>query len=288
MEQSNTNAFGIPQRNYQVKVSGVAFEGPLDLLLQLIERNELPVTEIALAKICDEYLRYIGQLTEINPAELADFLVIATKLLYIKSQALLPVSPTRTMEEAEDARAAEDLVEQLREYKLMKAAAQRLLQKQEVGRAFTTRRIGLHETMLEQLTSTLQQTPEYARNEAGLHGVQLKDLLNLVQRRLASQAQQQLKLPLTATNQQLKRLVHSVKIGDKIKLIQERFKVKPGARVEFSSLFVTGEESADAVMPSSLEVIVTFMAVLELVRSKQVVATQGELFGEIFIEKASS
>ena len=283
MQEVETNAFGVPQRNYQVRLIGLAFEGPLDLLLQLIEHNELPITEIALAKICDEYLGYIGQLQTINPAELAEFLVIATKLVYIKSQALLPAPPGRNSENSEEALSAEELVAQLREYKLVKAAAQQLWQRQEqYGRAWQTQRVGPHATMLEQLEVTLKQLPEYARNEAGLQGLTLKDLLNLVERRLTAQAQQQLKLPLPATTQQLKRLVHSVKIGDKIGLIRERLKARKNGRVAFSSLFVTGQ--AEDEMPSPLEVIVTFMAVLELVRSKQAQAQQDELFGEIFIE----
>ena len=139
--------------------------------------------------------------------------------------------------------------------------------------------------MLEHLEVTLKELPEYARNEAGLQGVTLKDLLKLVERRLAAQAQQQLKLPLPATSQQLKRLVHSVKIGDKIGLIRERLKARQGGRIEFSSLFVA--DQAQKEMPSPLEVIVTFMAVLELVRRKQAQAHQDELFGEIFIESVN-
>ena len=142
MQEVETNAFGVPQRNYQVRLTGLAFEGPLDLLLQLIERNELPITEIALAKICDEYLGYIGQLQTINPSELAEFLVIATKLLYIKSQALLPAPPGRSNENSQETLSADDLVSQLREYKLVKAAAQQLWQRQEqYGRAWQTQRV---------------------------------------------------------------------------------------------------------------------------------------------------
>lgn len=287
MEQAvTTNAFGVPRRSYQVKLTDFTFEGPLDLLLQLIERNELPITEIALAQICDEYLSYIGQLAEINPSELADFLVVATRLLYLKSQALLPVQNQRNGDSSETEEESEDLVEQLREYKQMKEAARFLVQRQEQGRAYVTQRVGPHETLLDLLTATLKQQPDYARNEAGLQGIQLKDLLALVQRRLNAQNQQQLKLPLPASEQQLKRLVHSIKITDRIKLIQERLDLKENRRVEFSSLFFTGD--SDDRLPSSLEVIVTFMALLELVRTKQANAYQDELFSEIFIEKANS
>lgn len=287
MEQAvTTNVFGVPRRSYQVRLTDFTFEGPLDLLLQLIERNELPITEIALARICDEYLRYINQLTEVNPSELADFLVVATRLLYLKSQALLPQQPSKSGESSETEEDSEDLVEQLREYKQMKEASRFLVQRQEQGRSYVTQRVGPHETLLDLLTATLKQQPDYARNEAGLQGVQLKDLLALVQRRLNAQIQQQLKLPLPASEQQLKRLVHSIKIADRIKLIKERLDVKENSRVEFSSLFFAGD--AEDRMPSNLEVIVTFMALLELVRNKQANAYQDGLFSEIYIEKANS
>ena len=66
------------------------FSGPLDLLLSMIESEEMDITEINLAKIADEYVSYIQSLTDIDPEELADFLVVAAKLLFIKSKALLP------------------------------------------------------------------------------------------------------------------------------------------------------------------------------------------------------
>jgi segregation and condensation protein A len=66
------------------------FQGPLDLLLQLIEKEELPIAEISIAEVTDQYVRYLDTLEELFPEELADFLVIATKLLYLKSKTLLP------------------------------------------------------------------------------------------------------------------------------------------------------------------------------------------------------
>jgi segregation and condensation protein A len=66
------------------------FQGPLDLLLQLIEKEELPIAEISIAEVTDQFVRYLDTLEEMFPEELADFLVIATKLLYLKSKTLLP------------------------------------------------------------------------------------------------------------------------------------------------------------------------------------------------------
>jgi segregation and condensation protein A len=265
---------------YQLKLPGYTFEGPLDLLLQLIERRELPVTEISLARIADEYVQYIEQLEEVNPAELADFLVVAARLLLIKSYALLPTPPSREDEEEKDT--AEQLLAQLMEYKRIKEASEVLKQRQESGqRAYPTRRVGPNEIILREVTAELERNREPAG--AGLQGLKLSDLLALVRRRLAAQSAQQLKLPIAATPQHLRELVRSVKIEDKIALIEERLKVSRQRPIEFTSLFDFEAEKE----PSSLEVIVTFMGVLELLRRKQVQVEQPDLFGEIFIEASN-
>ena len=105
---------------YQLNLPGYSFQGPLDLLLQMIERRELPITEISLARIADEYVVYIEQLEEVHPAELADFLVVAARLLLIKSYALLPTPPVAITEAEEEQDTAEQLLSQLREYKRIK------------------------------------------------------------------------------------------------------------------------------------------------------------------------
>ena len=76
---------------YQVTLPD--FYGPMDLLLTLIEREELEITNIALAQVTDQYLTYVKTLQEITPDNLTDFLVVASKLIFIKSQVLLPKPP---------------------------------------------------------------------------------------------------------------------------------------------------------------------------------------------------
>ena len=97
------------QLNYTVQTP--VFEGPLDLLLNLIERAELDVTAVSLALVTDQYLAYINGMEELNADEISAFLVIAAKLLQIKSEALLPRPPAREAGE-EDAGLA--LVDQLK------------------------------------------------------------------------------------------------------------------------------------------------------------------------------
>ncbi|MBI5794010.1 segregation/condensation protein A [Candidatus Uhrbacteria bacterium] len=83
--------------SFEVKLE--KFDGPLHVLLELIQDSELPITEVSLAKVTDDYLRYIDE-HDVPPSELADFLVIATRLLLIKSQAILPVPEDEEQEDA--------------------------------------------------------------------------------------------------------------------------------------------------------------------------------------------
>src|SRR5918994_1882662 len=103
------------QLNYTVHTS--VYDGPLDLLLDLIERAELDITSVSLASVTDQYLAYIHGLEQINADEISAFLVIAAKLLQIKSEALLPRPPSRAAGEEDMGRS---LVDQLKLYKRFK------------------------------------------------------------------------------------------------------------------------------------------------------------------------
>jgi segregation and condensation protein A len=259
---------------YQVRLPD--FEGPLDLLLQVIERNELPITAITLSQIADEYLRYIEQLQQVNPAEIAEFLVVAAKLLLIKSQALLPSAPKGVNTTEEATLTAEELVAQLQEYKRIKTAALLLRRREEQGlQSFTGQRIGANEGILRQVTADLEALGS-GLGGTGLQGVTLEAMLALVRRRLNQQIQQQLRLPLMTTPQGISHLTRKVKIEDKIALVEKRLQTR--REIHFSELF----ESPDA---ESQEIIVTFMALLELLRFRKINVKQSEQFGEIFIER---
>ncbi|HAE58870.1 MAG TPA: hypothetical protein DCG54_05015, partial [Anaerolineae bacterium] len=104
--------------NYTVQIP--VYEGPLDLLLQLIERAELDITSVALAMVTDQYLKYIRAMQEARAEEISAFLVIAAKLIQIKSEALLPRPPVREVGEEDP---AENLARQLRIYKQFKKIA---------------------------------------------------------------------------------------------------------------------------------------------------------------------
>src|ERR1700720_2353881 len=117
----------------QLKITLGDFEGPLDLLLYLIRQEQVNIYDIPIARITDEYLRYLQAMQEMDIAVAGDFLVMAATLIELKTRMLLPRDPFGELEEEEDPRL--DLVNQLLEYQKYKAAAQMLWSRATVERA---------------------------------------------------------------------------------------------------------------------------------------------------------
>lgn len=233
---------------YQVRLA--VFEGPLDLLLQLIERRQLDITSVALAQVAGQYLEYIGELPEVQPAVLSDFLVVAARLLLIKSRALLPQPVQPQEEEGEDD--AEALARQLIEYKLFKDAAAELRRRDEAGLHSYVRSAPLDR-------GDLGLTPRLT-----LDGVTLDDLtdaLRAVLDRLAPGQEAEIIAPILWS------------ITDKIGVIQQA--LAANGKVSFHRLL--------ADVRTRVEAIVTFLALLELIKARQVHVTQVATFGEILI-----
>ena len=113
------------------------FEGPLDLLLHLIRQEQVSIYDIPVARITDEYLRYLQMMQELDIAVAGDFLVMAATLIELKTRMLLPRDPFAAEEEEEDLR--KELVDQLLEYEKYKAAAQMLWSRATVERAIFRR-----------------------------------------------------------------------------------------------------------------------------------------------------
>jgi segregation and condensation protein A len=233
---------------YQVRLD--VFEGPLDVLLRLIEKQELDITKVSLAAVTDQYLDYISHLQRLEPAILADFLVIAAKLLLIKSRALLPAPPALPEAEAEDV--GDDLVRQLREYKLFKELAERLREREESGlRAY------LRMASLPHLEQKLD-----------LSDVTLDDLMDAVREALAIQP------PAPAADEVVSPVAFT--IGDKIQVIE-------GLLARRGSF---GFRRLLRKAMSRSEIIVTFLALLELIKARRVSVCQEKLFGEIMVTPA--
>ena len=129
----------LPRPDIDLELENPAFSGPLSLLLELIEKRRLPIAEISLAQVTDQYLERMRTLVGLDPDVLADFLVIAARLLLIKSRDLLPSRPR----EVDEPDVAAELAMQLMEYKLFREAAEQLRQMDEAGLRSYPRQLSL-------------------------------------------------------------------------------------------------------------------------------------------------
>jgi len=235
----------LPTGNYTVQTP--VYEGPLDLLLQLIERAELDVTAVALAQVTDQYLTYIHAM-DVPADEISAFLVVAAKLLQIKSEALLPRPPVR---EAGEEDLGEALARQLRIYKRFKEIAA-WLDERETRHLRTYLRIA---------------PPPKVEGRLDLSNITLIDLLAAAQ---AVFAEEQEKAALGSVISPPK-----ITIREKIALIAARLGQEH--RATFNAML--------GPKPTRLEVVVTFLALLELVKRYRVAALQEGLFSDILIEQ---
>jgi segregation and condensation protein A len=230
---------------YQIQLP--VFEGPLDLLLHLIEREELDITTIALAQVTDQYMAYLRGLEQQKAKELTAFLVVAAKLLLIKSLALLPRPPS-TPSEAEDV--GDDLVRQLQAYKRFKEIASLLHEREKNG-----------------LSSYVRITPApRLEPQLDLGDVTVGDLLVAVQHALDA-------IPAPPAGEVVSAI--TVTIDEQINSIQERLARR--SRIRFRSILSQAS--------TRVEVIVTLMAVLELIKRERIQVRQERMFGEIIIER---
>ena len=227
------------------------YEGPLDLLLELIERAELDVTTLALAQVTDQYLEYLKNLEDHDAAEVSAFLVIATRLLQIKSAALLPRPALDAPIHEEDP--GEALARQLIIYKRFKELA-----------SVITERETAH------LHTYLRVAPPVVKIEAhlDLSSLTLKDFVIAARSILLSQPD----LPALSRVVTRQRITIRDKIGSIIAILRSFGRTTFRALVELKN--------------DRLEMIITFLAMLELIKRRAVVAQQADLFGDIDIEAA--
>jgi segregation and condensation protein A len=229
------------------RVNTTVYEGPLDLLLQLIERAELDITTLALAQVTDQYLAHMRSLQEQDVAEVSGFLVIAARLLQIKSAALLP-RPSLDAKPEDEEDSGEALARQLILYKRFKELAAVLTQRD-----------------AEDLRTYLRVAPPPVKVEAKL------DMANLTLVDLVMAAQEIFggKPNLTA----LSRVVSMprVTIREKIRAIVDS--MRSIGRTTFRQFLKARGDR--------LEIVVTFLAMLELIKRRVVEVTQPDLFGEI-------
>jgi segregation and condensation protein A len=234
------------QLNYTVRTS--VYEGPLDLLLNLIERAELDITSVSLASVTDQYVAYIHSLEQINADEISAFLVIAAKLLQIKSEALLPRPPARAQGEEDLGRS---LVDQLKLYKRFK----------EIGGWMNARQQANLRTFLR------VAPPPKVEPKLDLSNLTLEKLVVAAREAFAKERNKQPLGVIIAPPR--------VTIREKIDMISNM--MKEVERVSFRTLLDPGA--------SRLEVVVTFLAMLELVKRYRIHAQQEDLFSDIEIQR---
>jgi len=223
------------------------FEGPLDLLLHLIRQEQVSIYDIPVARITDEYLRYLRVMLEMDIAVAGDFLVMAATLIELKTKMLLPRDPLAEQAEEEDPRA--DLINQLLEYQKYKAAAEMLWSRATVERAVFKR------AEIE----TDKNNPEVA--------VGLFDLLKVFQVILARHKEEvmlEIEREEISMSEMLERLRNMVMSASELnlRLFFERAK-------------------------SRRELVLAFLSVLELVRTTEIKLFQSETFGDIVARVAS-
>ena len=230
------------------------FSGPLDLLLRLIEREELDITTIALAQVADQYLAHVRSLEAPEPRALAEFVSLAARLLLIKSRALLPRPAADGRQAPSEDADAEALARQLREYRRYKQVAAMLRAWQEEDRRTFLR--------LAPVPVELDLAPPPVSHTVA-------ELIAALQRRL------QLALPLDEAA--VLSLGPRLTVAQVVERVRERLARQ--AWISFDDLFGAAVTRED--------VIVTFWAVLELLKRRAITIEQPDLFGTISIGRGA-
>jgi segregation and condensation protein A len=241
--------------HYNVKID--VFEGPLDLLLHLINRLEIDIYDIPVSQITEQYLIYIKTMTELQLDLASEFLVMAATLLAIKSQMLLPKQEIETFEEdtqfEEDPR--NELVERLIEYRKYKEAAHDLKEMEEE-----------RSLMYTKPPSDLAEFVKDKPAEKKEHHVSLYDMLAAFQKLMR---RKKLQRPLTT-----KIARQEISIEKRMSEILDDLRGFRGKK-NFNDLFP---------FPIKEHIVVTFLAILELIKRKEIDVEQTQNFGEIFVE----
>lgn len=222
------------------------FSGPLDLLLQLIEQEELDISQVSLAKVTDQYLAYIDQSPELPANELADFLVVATKLLVIKSKILLP----QMADEEDDS--AEQLEAQLKMYKEYLEATKKL-----------EAILGLKRYIFTRERLPIDFRPKFSPPP----NLQVNDLMVIF-------------------TEVIKRIEYVTSLPEKImERVVSLKEMVGGIREALHKAQKMSFREVIANAKSKHEVVICFMALLELIKSGEAAVNQKGIFDEIEVEK---
>jgi segregation and condensation protein A len=237
----------VEDSDYKVQLE--IFEGPLDLLLYLIKKDEIDVYDVSLERITRQYLDYIDTFKMLNIELASEFIVMAANLMYIKSRELLPKDVQPPDEEADEDDPRWELIRQLVEYKKFKEAASFL---------------GVQEVKSDEFFATTPEMPDLEAPVVGIGQVGIFDLIRAFQRILKR----------FENTSDFREIVNDrFTVADKI---EELLNIVPvGGRVRFEELFNSASSRG--------EVIITFLAMLELIKLNHLQVEQEQLLGDIVI-----
>ncbi len=239
---------------------GQVYDGPLDLLLDLIRKQNIDIYDIPIGRITAQFLSYTHHLKENDVDAAGEFIYVASLLIHIKSRMLLPRDPLTPSSEAEDPR--RELVERLLEHERFKAAAQMLQQKQVLEEASWTQP-GLKSFLQEEGLASADRLAELDR-EIDADTIDLVRVFQDVLQRLRER-------PVHTINEE------TVTVAQMIDFVKRRLLMEDKPVSLRRLMHNTRSERA---------VICTFLAMLELVRLQAILLRQGEHFGDILIKKS--
>ncbi len=234
---------------FAVSVTDV-YEGPLDLLLDLIRKQDIDIYDIPIARITEQYLAYVEKIRELDVNVAADFIYMAAVLIHIKSKMLLPRDPSAKTEELEDPRT--ELVNRLLEHEKFKSAAQMLLQKQQIEDAVLTN------PALKEFVDAEGTEPEIAADMIDLVKT-FQQILERVRTR-----------PVINVDEE------TVTVGQMIDYLRRRLALE-SRPIRLKQLLMR--------VPSRQALVCMFLALLEMVRLQAIQVRQDQMFGEIAVRK---
>ena len=245
-----SNILTLETNKYAIKIEN--FEGPLDLLCHLIDKNKMDIYDIKISEITEQYIEYINQMEKMNLEITSEFIIMASTLLYLKSKGLLP-----SQKEDEEELTEEDLIKRIIEYKKYKEITEKFRENLDMySRRFyrVQENIELPKQKLE-AKYTMEMIPElYSK------------LIDKNKEKVNENAKNIEKIAITET----------FSVGDKVKEMFKELIRKP--KFIFNSLYKISEKNKQ-------EVVTAFTGLLELSRRSKVCTTQEELFGDIVVEK---
>lgn len=235
---------------YAIKIDN--FEGPLDLLCHLIDKNKMDIYDIKISEITEQYIEYINQMEKMNLEITSEFIIMASTLLYLKSKGLLPAQ-----KEDEEEITEEDLIKRIIDYKKYKEITKNFRENLE---EFSKRFYRSQET-IELPKQKLE--PKYTKESIP---ELYSKMLNKTKEKINENAKNIEKIAITET----------YSVGDKVKEMFRELIRKP--KFVFNSLYKISEKNKQ-------EVVTAFTGLLELSRRSKIATTQEELFGDIIVEK---